>query len=147
MEDNLKGLLVTLTLASLFIMSILSFITLFPQEQGVSFTDEQDADAYLTMQTTSNTGVVGALETIKNQTTQGFNEWDVTQGFMGTNTVKQTSGTGIGSYATNLFSTLTILSKQLFGANSPIVYVIGVFATLAGGWIIYLVIKFVRTGN
>lgn len=147
MEDTLKGLLVTLTLASIFIMSILSFITLFPQEQGITFSENSQNSAYLVMQNESSTGVMSSLETIKNDTTSGFNNWDVTQGFMGSNTVKQTSGTGVGSYITSIFSTLTIIATQLFTSDSPIVYVIGVFSTLALAWLVYVVIAFVRTGK
>lgn len=147
MEDSLKGVLVTVTMISVFIMSILSFITLFPQEQGVIFSSGSDNQTYLTMQTEANTGALTNLQTIENQTTIGFNQWDVTQGFMGSNTVKQTSGTGIKAYASNLFSTLTIIATELFGANSPIVYVIGVLAVLAAGWLVYVVVQFVRTGR
>jgi len=137
---------VTLTLASLFIISILSFITLFPQEQGISITSAKDADSYLVMQSETNTVLLDNVNIIQNQTSEGFNQWDITQGFMGSNTLKQTSGTGIKAYATNLFNTLTIIATQLFGANSPIVYAIGVFSVLALGYIIYVVIKFIRTG-
>jgi len=147
MEDGLKGVLITLTLASLFIMSILSFITQFPQEQGVVFESGEDSSVYLTIQGEADTGVANSLTSIKNETTVGFNQWDVTQGFMGSNTIKQTSGSGITSYATSMFSTLVIIATQLFGANSPIVYVIGVFSTLAAAYIIYLVVQFVRTGK
>jgi hypothetical protein len=147
MEEGLKGVLITLTLASLFVMSILSFITLFPLEQGIVFTNNADNDVYLIMENTSNTEVINSLTTIQNSTEIGFNQWDVTQGFMGSNTIKQTSGTGITSYAKNLFSTLTIIATQLFGANSPVVYAIGVFSVLAGAYIIYLIITFIRTGR
>lgn len=152
MNDSLKGLLVTFVLASLFITSILSFITVFPQEQGVSFSSSQDNSSYLVIQGQIDTGTENNLNSIDNSTSTGFNEWDVTQGFMGSNTLKQSSGTNIKSYSTNIFSTLNIISNQLFsaygtGSNNPILYVIGIFAILAGTIITFLVIKWVRTGN
>ncbi len=147
MEDSLKGLLVTVTLGSLFVVAMLSFITLFPIEQGVTFITTGDNATYLVIGGISGSGVSDSLELINNQSLSGFNEWDVTQGFMGSNTVKQSSGTGIGSYTRNLFTTLRIIAVELFGANSPIVYVIGILTLLAGAWVIYLLIKWVRTGN
>ena len=147
MDEGLKGVLVTLTLASLFVMSMLSFITLFPQEQGIIFTNNADSDRYLVMENITDTEIINTLTTIHNQTEVGFNQWDDTQGFMGSNTIKQTSGTGITSYAKNLFSTLTVIATELFGSNSPVVYAMGVFSVLAGAYIIYLIITFIRTGR
>jgi len=145
MEDSLKGILTTFVLASLFAMAILSFITLFPTEQGIVFTGS-DSQAYLIMENATDTGIVTQLSSIQNQSQGAFNAWDVTQGFMGSNQMKQ-SGTGIFSFVTSLFSTLTIIAKQLFGWNSPVVYVIGVFSVLAISYVVYLLYKFVRTGN
>lgn len=135
-----------ITLSTLFATAMLSFITLFPQEQGMSFSGSNNA-TYLVIQNISNTETLTILETIENQTNIGFNQWDITQGFMGSNTVKQTSGTGIRAYAGNLFSTLTIIATQIFSQNSPVIYAIAIFSTLAGAWGLYLLIRFVRTGN
>ena len=56
MDDSLRGVLITFTLSSLFIMAILSFITLFPQEQGIVFSNPSDNTSYLVMQANTNTG-------------------------------------------------------------------------------------------
>ena len=135
MADDLKGMLVAFTLAALFTMAIFNFVTLFPQEQGVVFTSGQDNQTYLVIQQQADTHAQSQLNTIQNQTSTGFDQWDVTQGFMGSNTVKQTSNAGVLSYATSTFDTLKIVATQLFGENSPILYVIGAFALLASGYI------------
>lgn len=148
MEDSLKGLLVTLTIASLFMTGVLSFITLFPQEQGMTIAQGQDGAAYLVFQNLSQSSTtLSDLGELNNNTNTGFNQWDVTVGFMGSNTVKQASKTGISGYASNLFTNLRIMATTVFGLNSPIIYAIAVFSSLTTGWIIYLIIKFVRTGN
>jgi len=144
MENSLKGVLVAITIIGLFITCILNFIVLFPQEQGVTFTDNQSANAYLIIAQNNDTGIVNNLQTVNNQTGTAFNQWDVTQGFMGSNTIKQ-SQTGISP--ANIFSNLNIIAKQLFTQNSAIVYAIGFFSLLASAYIIYMIIKFVRTGN
>lgn len=66
---------------------------------------------------------------------------------MGSNTVKQASGQGIQSYSSNIFLNLLTIAKQVFGANSPIVWVITVLLALTTGYLIYAVIQFVRTGR
>ena len=147
MADDLKGMLVAFTLAALFTMAVFNFVTLFPQEQGYSFSTGNDNQTYLLIQSEANTQSQEQLISIGNQTSKGFDEWDVTQGFMGSNTIKQTSKSGVLSYATSTFDTLRIVATQLFGENSPILYVIGAFAVLASGYILYLVIQFVRTGR
>ncbi len=145
MQDSLKGILVTITVIGLFITGILNFIVLFPQEQGVTFSGE-DQLGYLTINTSRDLGTVSSLETINNQSGNAFDQWDVTTGFMGTNQLKQGQG-GIISMISNTFSNLYTIATQLFSANSPIVYTILVLSTLATGYLIYATIKFVRTGN
>jgi len=150
MEDSLKGILVTLTIAGLFIVAILNFVVMFPQEQGASFSDEPSQNNYLTtsanVQSMQN-NVNSQLTSNNNASTEGFNQWDITQGFMGSNTIKQTSSGGISSYFSLIFSNLKILATQIFGSNSPVLYVLTVLMTLGIGYLIWAVYKFVRTGN
>lgn len=150
MEDSLKGILVTLTIAGLFIVAILNFAVMFPQEQGASFSDEPSQNNYLTtsanVQSMQN-NVNSQLTSNNNASTEGFNQWDITQGFMGSNTIKQTSSGGISSYFSLIFNNLKILATQIFGSNSPVLYVLTVLMTLGIGYLIWAVYKFVRTGN
>ena len=145
MNDSLRGVLIVLTVAGLFVTAILNFIVLFPQEQGIVFTDNPSADDYLTMGAV-DTNTQESLNSINGNTTEAFNEWDITTGFMGTNQLKQGQGE-VKTTATSLFSNLDTIATQLFGANSPIVYTIGIIGLLTAGYITYLIIKFVRTGN
>jgi|SRR3990172_8302357 len=150
MEDSLKGMLVTLTIISLFITAILNYVVIFPQEQGVIFNDAQSQNNYLVINNTASshsTTSNSELTSMNNATSSGFNQWDITVGFMGSNTVKQASNQGIKSYSSNIFSTLKIIATQVFGANSPVLYVIAILLALTTGYLVYLVIKFVRTGN
>lgn len=148
MEDTLKGLLVSITMISIFALAVLSFITAFSTEQGFILTNGQDNQAFLTMQNESNfQNLISNLTSIQNDSEKAFNQWDVTVGFMGSNTVKQTAGTGISNYIKNIFNTLIVIATELFGKNSPIVYVLSALALLSLGYFIYAVIQFVRTGR
>ena len=150
MEDSLKGILVTLTIAGLFIIAILNFIIMFPQEQGASFSDAPSQNNYLIMNASAQdmqTDIDSQLASNNNGTSDGFDQWDITQGYMGSNTLKQTSGSGITSYFSIITSNLRILATQVFGSNSPIIYVLAVLTALGIGYLIYAVIKFVRTGS
>lgn len=147
MEDSLKGLLISLTIIGLFATSMLSFIVLYPQEQGVEFSDLQSADAYLTVNNSRDLQLDTRLSSINNQTESSFNEWDITQGYMGSNTIKQSSSSSMKTYNSNIFSMLSMIATKLFGANSPIVYAITVIFALSISVIVYFVIKFVRQGQ
>ena len=150
MEDSLKGILVTLTITGLFIVAILNFVVMFPQEQGATFSDEPSQNNYLIASTnvqSMQNNVSSQLTSNNNASTEGFNQWDITQGFMGSNTIKQTSSGGISSYFGLIFSNLKILATQIFGSNSPVLYVLTVLITLGIGYLIWAVYKFVRTGN
>lgn len=146
MEDSLKGVLITLTLISIFITCIVSYIVLFPQEQGVNFSDPSSQTGYLTMQNTT-INVQSELNTINNDSTNAFNSWDITQGFMGSNTLKQGSNKGIKSYSNSVFSVLTIMATQTFGQGSPVLWVLAVFLSLTIGYLVYVAITFIRTGK
>lgn len=146
MDESLKGILITVTVISIFITAILNFIVIFPQEQGVSFSGASQA-GYLTVANNTDLGTQSSLELINNQSSSGFNEWDITQGFMGSNALKQQSSSGIKSYTNNIFTNLKIIATQLFGANSPIVWVIGVLLALSISYLIYAIIAFIRTGK
>lgn len=143
MEDSVKGILVTITIICLFITAIVNFIVIFPQEQGVSFVG-QDQHGYLTINST-NLGTVSSLDVISNQTSNAYNQWDISVGFMGSNQIKQSQG-GITSMVGNTFSNIKIIATELFTSNSPILYAILVLSSLATGYLIYAFYKFIRTG-
>lgn len=147
MEDSLKGVLVTLTVAALFTTCILSFIVIFPQEQGVSFADLQSNTTYLTIQNNTDFGTEAELDTINNQSQSGFDQWDLTEGFMGSNTIKQNADTGVKDLNSNVFSTLLLIAKKLFGTGSPIIYALSILSGLSVAYITYLAIKFARQGQ
>jgi hypothetical protein len=146
-ENSVKGVLVTLTLAFIFMTSILSFIVIFPQEQGMTFTG-QDQASYLVAQNSSNSSTITSdLNRIQNATDSNFDSWDITVGFMGSNSMKQGSKASITSYNANMFSTLKTIATQLFTKNSPIVWVIGVLSTMVISYLIFLFVQFVRSGR
>lgn len=145
MENSLKGILVTVTIIGLFMTAILSFIVLFPQEQGITFSGAGQ-HGYLTIAQTNTTSVENSLTSINNQSTNAFNQWDITQGFMGSNQLKQ-SQTSIFSMVTGVFTNLNIIATELFGQGSPILYALGILSLLASGYLIYAIILWVRTGR
>jgi len=147
MDDSIKGVLIMVTVISLFITSILSFITLFPQEQGYTFSSSEN-NTYLTVQNLTDTTTTSShLDSVKNSSDSSFDNWDITVGYMGSNSMKQGTKTSINSYSTSIFSTLKIIATQLFGKNSPVLYVIAILLSLSISVIVYLTYKFIRTGN
>ena len=147
MDDSIKGVLIMVTVISLFITSILSFITLFPQEQGYTFSSSEN-NTYLTVQDLTDTTTTSSyLDSVKNSSDSSFDNWDITVGYMGSNSMKQGTKTSINSYSTSIFSTLKIIATQLFGKNSPVLYVIAILLSLSISVIVYLTYKFIRTGN
>jgi hypothetical protein len=126
--------------------AIMNFIVLFPQEQGVTFSDPSDSNSYLVMSQNNDSGTVSSLTSINNQSDSAFNQWDITTGFMGTNQLKQ-GKSGIFSMITNTFSNIGIIAGQLFSSGSPIIYALLVMSVLTGGYLTYAFIKFLRTGN
>jgi hypothetical protein len=150
MEDSLKGSLIALVLSGIFITAILSFIVLFPQEQGVVFSDPSSQSDYLVVnQTAYNlvTDTTSQLGSLNNATSDAFNQWDVTVGFMGSNTMKQSSAGGITTMVKKVFSTLITLATQIFGANSAVIYVLGILLLAALSYSTYQFFTFVRTGR
>jgi len=146
MENSLKGILVTLTIVGLFITSILNFIVLFPQEQGVTFDDAKSTHGYLIISQNNDTNTYSNLNTIKNNSEDSFDQWDITQGFMGSNQIAHNQK-GVISMMTGTFNTLKVIATELFTANSPIVYAIIILTILGSTYMVYMIIKFVRTGS
>ena len=146
MEDSFKGLLITITVMGLFITAILSYIVIFPQEQGISYESIRDSETYLTV-SEINVNNTYYLQNINNKSNIAFDEWDITQGFMGTNTIKQGSKSGVENYRSNIFDTLGLLATQVFGEQSPIVYAIGILSLLSVSVVIYIIYALVRIGR
>lgn len=145
MEDSFKGLIITLVTIGLFITAMLSYIVIFPQEQGISFTDLQSNDGYLAMNSSIDQGTEAFLET--NTLNSTYNDWDITQGFMGSNALKQGTPSQVGTYKKNIFATLTVMATKLFGSGSPIAYAILILSGLSGLIIILLAIQWLRQGR
>lgn len=148
MEDSLKGLLITATVILVFIMCILNFIVLFPQEQGITFSDAKGQHAYLIAINASDQEVQQQLNTVQNLTSNGFNAWDIEKGQMGSNSIVQ-GQKSVGVPVTQIFSSLIIIAGELFGsgANSPVLIVLGIFLIVAGTVVTYYIVAWVRTGK
>jgi len=148
MEDSLKGILTTLTIAGIFITAILSFIFLFIQGQGTTFPDTPSQDNYLVatqLAQTTETGITQQLSTSNNASKTGFDQWDITLGQMGSNAIKQS--TGITGNFMFIMSSIKTLAIQVFGMNSPVVTVLGILILLGIGYLLYALIQWVRTGR
>jgi hypothetical protein len=65
---------------------------------------------------------------------------------MGSNSMKQ-GQTGVTTSVTQVFSSLNVIAKELFGSNSPIIYALGILSALAGIIIVYAIYAFVRQGR
>jgi len=144
MEDSLKGYLTMIVVSCIFVMAVTGFMIGFPRGVGVTFTGES-GEIYNQINNLSQTSDTD-LGVISNQTESGFKDWDITVGFMGSNTQKSTKA-GVTSYSKNVFSNVNTIARILFGANSKIVWVIDTLIVLVGITVTLLFIKFLRTGN
>jgi len=144
MEDSVKGMIVTFTIISIFIMAITSFVFLFPQEQGYSFTEIEN-NTFLVL----NQIEVPSLSGIDNSSDSGYSKWDIEVGQMGSNTQKS-SKTSVTSYVGSAITSIKVLAYEVFTTDSgsihPVIVVLGILTSLAGVYITYLFIKFIRTG-
>ena len=148
MQDSAKGLFITITLIFIFIMAILNFITLFPSEQGVNVTLNEDENSHSFQVAQQN--VVNPspyIEGMQNDTDEGYKEWDITEGFMGSNTIKQTSKTGIKTQIGMIYYSLKSIATDLFGDNSPVIVVFGILFSAIMVIIFYYAFKWIRTGS
>ena len=145
MEDSFKGAIVTATIILIFMTGIFGFITEFPSDQNMIF-NEKDNETYLVMENLDTQGASSQLQQLTNTTDDGFNQWDIEVGFMGSNAQKGSESSG-GNYAYTIYQKLTIVADQLFDKNNPISWALGILGTLMGLYITYVFIKFIRTGN
>jgi len=145
MEDSMKGLLITVTVISIFIMGVMGFLKEFPENQGVTFSG-QNNNTYLITDELFNNDPEQSLELVQNQTDIGFDQWDIEIGFMGSNTQKG-SKEGTASYIRYTFTQLTTMANEIFGENSPVLIVLGILLTLSLTVGTYIFIKFIRTGS
>jgi hypothetical protein len=145
MEDSTKGIFLSFAIIFLFIFALINFITIFPGEQGYSY-ETIENKTYLTI---SNISVSNYTD-ISNSMDTGFEEWDIEVGFMGSNTQKA-SKSSISSFVTNVFDVLKIISNEVFstsdGGTHPIIWVMGVFISITSIILVFLFIKFIRTGT
>ena len=147
MENSLSGLVIALTIVALFSTSMVSYIALFPVEQGVTLSDSASRTAYAIMSNNTDAGTTATLTNLNNATASSFDQWDITTGFMGSNAIKQSQKTGISGYTSNIFAQLSVMALLVFGSGSPIVYALSVITLLALGYGTYTIIKFVRQGQ
>ncbi len=145
MEDSLKGLYISITLIGIFIVCITSFMFQFPQEQGYTFSGE-DNDTLTLIQEESELDIDSIMSSINNRSGEGFIDWDITQGFMGSNTIKQSS-LGISDYIRLIFSSLIRMATGIFGQGSPVLIVLSTLLTLSLGVAVYYFIAWVRSGR
>jgi hypothetical protein len=148
MEDSVKGMLVTFAIISVFIISLVNFIILFPIEQGYTFTTI-DNNTYLIANNISSSSTILNISSIENTINSGFEEWDIEVGYMGSNTQKS-SRSSLNSYFTNVMNTLTVMAKEVFtttdGSIHPVIIVLGMFTTLGLIYATIVFVKWLRTG-
>lgn len=150
MAENLVDLLKANALILLFTLCIMSFIFLLPIQQGFTFSSEQDNNTYLFMNYTASS--IGGNATTKltnydNATSQGYTDWDITVGFMGSNAMKESTSFGIRDYFKYASSQVKNIAVNTFGSNSPIVQAISFFIALNFIILTIVVIKFLRSGQ
>ena len=149
MQDSAKGLLIAGITITLFILAMTSFIIQFPTDEGYNFSS---GDNYTVNKiNTINSGNT-QLTDLNNNLDNGTNSWDITVGFMGTNTLKQGTKKSWTDYITNAWDNLVTLSKEVFNIagednQTPVMIIIGIIGIGIAAYITLVVIKFIRTGN
>jgi len=149
MENSFKGAWVTTVLVSVFVISIVMFIIQFPIEQGFELNSENN-ETYYTLRSISNDYIPENINITQEDLNEGYDNWDIEVGFMGSNTLKK-GKTNMFSYIGQTINNVKIMARELFstsdGSTHPIIWVLGVLAGLFGVYVTYLIIKFIRTGT
>lgn len=145
MEDSMKGVLITSTLIFIFMLGVLSFVTQFPIDQGASLTQREN-ETYLVISGFESSQLDNSLDTIKGDSDNGLNEFDLEVGFMGSNAVKG-SRVSILDQIKLVTTQVSEMSEKIFGKNSPVTIVVGLLITMVIIYFGYIAIKFWRTGS
>jgi hypothetical protein len=146
MNFSAWGFISMILVVFIFITSLFNFVTIFPSEQGVDFSNSTE---YLKMSTGTENISTSAYDSLVEKMDTGYNSWDAEVGFMGSNTLLKTKDNLNQSSASTL-QRANFLVKTLFGSDTenPLNIIFGIIIKiLAPALVILIAFAWFRSGR
>ncbi len=151
-DKNAINIFLSFLFVFIFIIGMVNFVILFPQEQGFTF-EEKDNIIWVSLDKSISESVTTVNLDINKTVTdadEGFDQWDIEIGFMGSNTQKSIKNSLTG-YTKGVVNMIGVILDQLFNVNNardhPVFIVLSIVLVAITFTIIYVVIKIVKTGS
>ena len=151
-EKNVINIFFSFLVVFIFLLGMVNFVIMFPKEQGFILQEKDNITwAGLNTSTATATRNINAnLGEVIDASNGSFEQWDIEVGFMGSNTLKKIKDALTG-YTSEVMTMIGVIINQLFNANNlrdhPIFIVFDIIGIGIVFLIIYIVIKYIRTGN
>lgn len=150
-DKNVINIFWSFLVVFIFMLAMVNFVIMFPKEQGFTLQEKDDitwAELNKSMvQTAKN--VNANLEGYSNVSDGSFEQWDIEVGFMGSNTLKKIKDSLTG-YTSEVMKMVEVIINQLFNSNNlrnhPIFIIFDIIGIGLIVFVIYLVVKYIRTG-
>lgn len=150
-DKNVINIFFSFLVVFIFMLGMVNFVIMFPKEQGFTLQEKDNITwAELnksTVQTTKNVNT--NLEEYVSASNGSFEQWDIEVGFMGSNTLKKIKDS-LASYTSEVMTMIGVIVNQLFNSNNlrdhPIFIIFDIIGIGLVALIIYIVVKYIRTG-
>lgn len=150
-DKNVINIFFSFLVVFVFMLGMVNFVIMFPKEQGFTLQEKDNITwAELnksTVQTTKNVNT--NLEGYASASNGSFEQWDIEVGFMGSNTLKKIKDSLTG-YTSEVMKMIGVIINQLFNSNNlrnhPIFIIFDIISIGLIVLVIYIVVKYIRTG-
>lgn len=151
-DKNVINIFFSFLVVFIFMLGMVNFVIMFPKEQGFTLQEKDNITwAELNKSTVQTAKNVNAnLEGYVNASDGSFEQWDIEVGFMGSNTLKKIKDSLTG-YTSEVMKMIEVIINQLFNSNNlrnhPIFIIFDIIGIGLIVLVIYIVVKYIRTGN
>lgn len=151
-DKNVINIFFSFLVVFVFMLGMVNFVIMFPKEQGFTLQEKDNITwAELNKSTVQNVKNVNTnLEGYVNTSDGSFEQWDIEVGFMGSNTLKKIKDSLTG-YTSEVMKMIGVIINQLFNSNNlrnhPIFIIFDIISIGLIVLVIYIVVKYIRTGN
>lgn len=151
-DKNVINIFFSFLVVFIFMLAMVNFVIMFPKEQGFTLQEKDNITwAELnksTVQTTKNVNI--NLDEYVNASDGSFEQWEIEVGFMGSNTLKKIKDSLTG-YTSEVMKMIGVIINQLFNSNNlrnhPIFIIFDIISIGLIVLVIYIVVKYIRTGS
>lgn len=150
-DKNVINIFFSFLVVFVFMLGMVNFVIMFPKEQGFTLQEKDNITwAELNKSMVQNAKNVNTnLEGYVNTSDGSFEQWDIEVGFMGSNTLKKIKDSLTG-YTSEVMKMIGVIINQLFNSNNlrnhPIFIIFDIISIGLIVLVIYIVVKYIRTG-